>query len=69
MRWIKVEDKLPPVDIPVLFYAGRIIFGEYTYYGGRDRDDYRWCEDHMGYQAVPDVTHWMPLPCRPEDEK
>ena len=66
MQWIKVEDRLPPTEVPILFYAERVIFGEYVYYGGRNGEDYRWYESHTGY--VQDVTHWMPIPCGPEEE-
>ena len=67
MKWIKVEDEPPPTGVPLLFYAGRIIFGEYVYCGDKGGSRYQWCEDNVGY--VDEVTHWRRLPCRPEDEK
>ena len=62
MKWIKVEDEFPPVDTHILFYAGRIHFGEYCWYD----PGYRFCEDHVGY--IDDVTHWMSLPSKPEEK-
>jgi hypothetical protein len=68
MKWIKVKEKRPPTDVPILIFAERVIFGEYVYYGGRNGDDYRWYEAHTGYISDEDVTHWMALPKPPEEK-
>jgi hypothetical protein len=56
--WISVKERLPGTEEHiVLFYDGRVDFGWYSlvrnvfYSGAYERD----------------VTHWMPMPCQPEN--
>lgn len=65
-EWIKVEDRLPDVGMPVLAIAARA-FGtscHYTVYR-TETDDWFWRDSHTGAQAGW-FTHWMPLPDPPE---
>jgi hypothetical protein len=75
MKWIKVEDRLPPVDIPVLVLLGNIITvgvlvweepsWEETYEAYRCWDDpYNPGADWQWH----DITHWMPLPELPQND-
>ncbi len=52
--WIDVRDELPPPGEEVLAYCPVIY--NVTFWNGSEWD----CMD--------DITHWMPLPDRPEDE-
>ncbi|WP_082103222.1 DUF551 domain-containing protein [Robbsia andropogonis] len=71
--WIKVSDKLPPPDEPVLVLYFRDIrvgvrcketpgfedtFSSYDYWDDAYDDGQAW--------EWNDVTHWMPLPEKPE---
>lgn len=70
MNWIKCSDRLPNDWQSVIMY-----FGDNVLHG-------QWVPDYGGYFRVPDiewngpepseenpVTHWMPLPTAPKDEK
>jgi len=68
MKWIKIEDKVPPEGVNLLYFfdCTGISFGQY--YG--IEPDY--CPEtghvfasHDGW-LTGDVTHWMPLPDVPE---
>jgi len=60
MKWIKVEDQLPPFDIDVLFFS--IMSGEMAVDGlYQDIAIGTWFKN-MGY------THWMPLPEKPDEK-
>lgn len=84
MNWIRVEERLPPIDPGsggekyhfsdwVLVYRKRendIIFSK----RGEDEEsphEYEWLRDgHLGdYVRVAEVSHWMPLPVPPEEAK
>lgn len=65
-EWVHVEDRLPETDEPVLLWTKP---WEGLYYGWLDRSERTgarlWC-DRMG-EFLRGVTHWRPLPARPED--
>ncbi len=66
-KWISVKDRLPEVDVEILFFCGtRIRFGEYVWYG-LNEGDYRWRDAVFGDYLI-DITHWMPLPEPPKDK-
>ena len=62
--WISVEDRLPELGERVLCTDGNCVFEQYRVlpscvYGVWDR---------MGLKSeMQDVTHWMPLPCPPQE--
>lgn len=71
MKWISVNDRLPPIKVDILFY-GILDFGNdrrpSIYFGRFDPSNeniyYHW-RDPEGWNYVM-VTHWMPLPPSPE---
>lgn len=57
-QWISISDKLPDLDIGVLFISGgQVYFGEYTWYD----PGYQWY-DYITWMNHADVTFWMPIP-------
>ena len=65
-EWISVEDELPEFHKQILFYAGNIdglMKGAFYSHSHRFQDGY----GNFFYKS--DVTHWMPLPPRPEQAK
>lgn len=67
-KWIRIEDKLPPLDEKVLFtFLGydddTVTIGDYVWYD----PDYRWY-DHVKQMYRKHVTAWMPLPAPPKDK-
>lgn len=72
MNWISVKDQLPPINTNVILYDGSEVFsGDMNinfegkqYWGNQPCDGmcYGW------YKKNP-ITHWMPLPEPPKDEK
>lgn len=70
-EWIRVKDRLPRYNTPVLVYrrgmASKILVDEYQGYYGEDDDE--WYEGWAlwGYYNGKEViTHWMPLPEPPK---
>lgn len=67
-KWISVKDRLPELGIHVLTYG---IYTKDTIVAWRDDCDellgmYDWVtEDRL----LSQITHWMPLPAPPEDNK
>lgn len=61
-EWVSVEERLPEYYGKYLCCIG-FGFRETCYYG-----DDRW-EDSEGADVTSSVTHWMPLPCFPEEEE
>ena len=71
MNWIPISERLPEHRGNVLVYCGDTTLGWYSPVG-------RWTilywdagipkniEDAL---SPPQITHWMPLPASPEDEK
>ncbi len=74
-KWIKVEDGLPEDGVQVLFYHHFVVKGFYSSrYHGRGYFETAWLDDAdftgegVRYKQHFDVTHWQPLPEKPEDE-
>lgn len=64
-KWISTKDKLPEDGKEVLFYGDSSVM-----VGWYDADKGYWVlsdADMIAYQD--DVTHWMPLPRLPEEDK
>jgi len=72
--WIRVSDRLPEFDVPVLLTDGKHI-----HMGQRQRDNYYtagwkwssyWCDGYDLEWAFDDrtATHWAPLPSLPKGE-
>lgn len=63
LPWIRVEDKVPQNDQPVLAYdeGECIVVAYYTYTGWWSHP----CQDGNDNSLI-DVTHWMPLPNHPK---
>lgn len=72
--WISVKDRLPEEDIAVLVYGQVLndppdVIGVRRRYNGDQEWKYTWeSEDGFIYRE-DDVTHWMPLPEPPKEEK
>ena len=70
-RWIPVEERRPGYNARVLVidvYAGdgAAIWTREEY--PDDPEDGCWIDDRGWWHAFDEVTHWMPLPGRPEVE-
>lgn len=61
-KWIKWEDKLPPDQEEVLVCT-------VSQKGIRNIDKGYWSIDHFIHRGHARVTHWMPLPEAPKEEK
>lgn len=65
MHWIKVEDKLPEIHIPVLVFCNE--------YDNASRGNYRVAfmysllphYDELRWNSTYEVNYWMPLPKGP----
>lgn len=73
-QWISVKDRLPEEDVAVLVYGQILndppdVIGVRRRYIGDQEWKYTWeSEDGFIYRE-DDVTHWMPLPEPPKEEK
>ena len=63
-RWISVKERLPEKNGRYLVCDknGEVYSAEYE----KNRPDSEWTDDYEGYLDM-EVTHWMPLPERPEE--
>ena len=65
MRWISVEDKLPPIDTRVVGWCKDNPFSHFTY------EAVSWHGSGWVFpyamRYVTNVTHWMPLPSAPKE--
>lgn len=59
--WISVEDRLPELEKNVLIFSN---FGTYT---GELKMHNEWADHHL--YEIDQVTHWMPLPSPPREDK
>ena len=74
-RWIPVEERRPEYNVRVLVidvYAGEgdefiAIWTREEY--PDDPEDGCWIDDRGWWHAFDEVTHWMPLPEPPEEER
>lgn len=69
MEWISVKDKLPEFDVDVLVLV-KEPQKKYIKYDSRMKVShcYSWSEnpDDIGWYVTGTITHWMPLPDKPE---
>lgn len=65
MKWISVKDELPDGYLPVLAInsKGVIRMAEYAFY------EEEWWKVPSIKPAKHPITHWMPLPEPPKEEK
>ncbi len=61
-RWIPVTEKIPPDQEEVLLLTR-------SKNGVRNVDKGYWAIDHFIHRGRSEVTHWMPLPEAPEENK
>ncbi len=65
-KWISVKDELPPIETHIILYNGDVIFGLYS-------DDWHgknyFTTNFEQFLGVEDVTHWMPLPEPPNEQR
>ena len=68
MKWIKIEDKVPPEGVNLLYFFDCTGVSLGQYYG--IDEEYCYETGHVFASAdgwlTGDVTHWMPLPDAPE---
>jgi Protein of unknown function (DUF551) len=71
MKWISVKDRLPKESLEdfILFTDGKVVlFG--SYFDGNSYEDECLWKPAIGWiHKNADITHWMPLPEPPEEEK
>lgn len=65
MNWINVKDQMPDGYLPVLAVnnKGVIRIAEYAFY------EKEWWKVPTSKLAKHPITHWMPLPELPKEEK
>ena len=71
-RWIPVTERLPEYGVRVLatdMYEEDDCIGIWTREEYPDDPDGCWIDERGWWHSCDDVTHWMPLPGRPEAEK
>ena len=61
-RWIPVTERIPPDQEAVLVLTR-------SKNGVRNVDKGYWAIDHFIHRGRAEVTHWMPLPGAPKEEK
>jgi hypothetical protein len=68
--WVSVKDRLPKCGELVLIYVANLNKGKgaYTFDKCRKVDGKKDWEFYNRHNANFDVTHWMPLPQKPESE-
>lgn len=62
MNWIGVNDRLPECEAEVLICTR-------SKNGSRNIDKGYLIDGRWAHRGTAEVTHWMPLPELPEDEK
>ena len=66
MKWISVKEALPPNSELVTVYGKKVnAFSDYAvseYY----EEDQGWWNGCCGCIRVEEITHWIPLPPKPE---
>ena len=72
MKWISVKDKLPIVQVEVVFYVNPYEWwvGMFTPKGKFSKKNVFQYHQHWGddkYYTVENVTHWIQLPKPPKE--
>jgi hypothetical protein len=57
-EWVSVKDRLPEIGQTVMVYTETLVFAK-THYRITDYTKYGW-------EGATNVTHWMPLPGKPQ---
>lgn len=72
MKWISVKDKIPPAFEPIIA-VHRWGHGELQSMFGQCDDDsfFFYWKDGRNYKIlyIENLTHWMPMPKPPKDDK
>ena len=74
LQWISVKERLPEEGLEVLIF-GKIlndiskILGVRARFNGDQEWKYTWESEDIHIYTQDDVTHWMPLPTLPKEEK
>ena len=63
MKWISVKDRLPEYDYDVI-----VAFDKFAVYMGECING-RWVLNGHNTPAFQKITHWMPLPDPPKEDK
>lgn len=63
-QWIPVTERLPEPDTNVLVRSGSFV----SVWSLREGDVY-WEDEYSYFHDMCEVTHWMPLPQTPKEEK
>jgi hypothetical protein len=63
IKWIQIKERFPEIGERVLVYAKNGV------HGGHEIDiQYRQCKEYWNEQGLfCTITHWMPLPEKPDD--
>ena len=62
VEWISVKDRLPDSEMPVIVPGGLAVYRNGTWFTGMEEPLYK-------RPMQWDVTHWIPLPDKPQTEK
>lgn len=68
-KWISVKDRLPEPDTSILAFSperDEIIICSYVGFSYKYGEDGAWM--YWGENPPDYITHWMPLPQKPESE-
>ena len=70
MEWIDIRDVIPPTKRKVLLF-GKGKMGAETFIGeiGGSTNCLEFTQNDSGWTHTGRVTHWMPLPEPPQDDK
>jgi hypothetical protein len=67
MNWIKVEDKLPEKGQVILTYNGVTGVNQSVFYTANGKPIFKLlCWNNKSGEWYPIVSHWMPIPNKPE---
>lgn len=69
MKWINVKDGQPNHGDDVLIIDKNNRMAVATYNSSHESDQWRWYTKHCCGRELNIITHWIPLPEPPKDEK
>lgn len=69
MKWISVKDQLPDETRTVIIFVNATGWQKSGVSFGWLHEDGDWVIEEPDRFTNPSVTHWMPLPKGPEEEK